>query len=259
MILYFSATGNSEYVAKYIAHLNGDETVNMTDYLRRNEAMNLSSEKPYVVVAPIYISTIPVIVLELLKKSKFEGNKNIYFIMTCAGSGVSGAGAFVKPLSEELGLTYRGVMHLSMPQDYLMFFTVKDKEENDLKMNEALSKVPTLAEKIRNNLDFDTSKVGLMHKLSVKPVIWIFDAFCIKPKKFYATDECINCGICAKVCPLNNIEIVDGKPKWGKDCCHCSACINRCPKKAIEYGKKTQGKNRYVAPKFVSYKLKENE
>ena len=29
MILYFSATGNSEYVAKYIAHLNDDETVDM--------------------------------------------------------------------------------------------------------------------------------------------------------------------------------------------------------------------------------------
>lgn len=250
MILYFSATGNSEYIAKNIAYLNNDEVVNMSDYLRKGEAMNLTSEKPYVVISPVYISTLPVIVLDLLKKSKLEGNKNIYFIMTCAGSGISGAGAFVKPLAEKLGMIYRGVEHLSMPQNYLMFFAVKDKDENDVKMNGAIAKVPNLAAKIRDELDFDTTKVGLMHKLSIKPVIWMFDAFFIKPKKFYATDECISCGICFKVCPLKNIEMVEGKPKWNKKCCHCSACINRCPKKAIEYGNKTQDKNRYVAPRF---------
>ena len=250
MILYFSGTGNCEYVARNIAHLNDDQVLDMADYIKRGESMNLNSEKPYVVVAPVYISTLPVVVLELLEKSKFEGNKNIYFIMTCAGSGISGAAAFAKPLIEKLGMIYRGVEHLSMPQNYLMFFTVKEKAENEIKFNDAISKVSALAEKIRNNMDFDMTKVGLMHKLSIKPVIWIFDAFCIKPKKFYATDDCINCGICAKACPLGNIEMVQGKPKWGKDCCHCSACINRCPKKAIEYGNKTQGKLRYVAPRF---------
>jgi NAD-dependent dihydropyrimidine dehydrogenase PreA subunit/flavodoxin len=255
MILYFSATGNSEYVAKYIAHLNDDETVDMSKYLKSNTNIELDSNKPYVVVAPIYISTIPTIIIDLLEKAKLDGNKNIYFIMTCAGSGVSGAGAFIKPLVEKMNLIYRGVEHLSMPQNYLMFFNVKSKEENDLKMNEAIDKIPSLANKILNNEDFDTSKVGLMHKLSVKPVIWMFDKFFIKPKKFYVTDECIGCSICEKVCPLNNIKMENNRPKWSNTCCHCTACINKCPKKAIEYGKKTQGKNRYVAIKFNSSKL----
>lgn len=250
MILYFSATGNSEYIAKNIAYIINDEALDMTQYLQKNEAMNLTSEAPYVVIAPVYISTMPTIIIELLKKSKLNGNQNIYFIMTCAGSGVSGAAAFLKPLVKKMGMIYRGVEHLSMPQNYLMFFTVKDKEENDLKMEEAIKKVPALAEKIKNNENFDMTKVGLMHKLSVKPVIWMFDAFFIKPKKFYTTDECIGCSICAKACPLNNITMVDNKPKWGKTCVHCTACINRCPKRAIEYGKKTLGKNRYVAKKF---------
>ena len=53
-------------------------------------------------------------------------------------------------------------------------------------------------------------------------------------------------------CPLNNITVVEGITVCGKTCIHCSTCINRCPKLAIEYGKKTQGKNRYVAKKFIS-------
>lgn len=250
MILYFSATGNSEYVARNIASLNNDEVINITDYLKKNEIIETNSLKPYLVVSPIYISTMPSIVVDILKKSHLNGNKNIYFIMTCAGSGVSGAQVVLKKIAEELNMNYRGVEHLSMPQDYLIYFKVSDSNENDKKMDTAIERIPELARKIRDNEDFNQSKVSLMHKLSIKPTEVIFNGLCIKPKKFYTTDECIGCGLCAKVCPLNNIKLVDKKPAWGNRCIHCTACINRCPKHAIEYGKKTQGKNRYIARKF---------
>ena len=67
----------------------------------------------------------------------------------------------------------------------------------------------------------------------------------VSAKGFYSTEECISCGKCVKLCPLNNIELVDGKPKWGEKCTHCMACICRCPKEAIEYKTKTKGRNRY--------------
>ena len=251
MVLYFSATGNSEYIAKNLAHLCDDEPLSINEYMRKGEVMNLTSEKPYVLVAPVYISTIPAKVVELIMNSTLEGNKDFYVIMTCAGSGVSASGDAAMKICQKLNLNYRGITHLTMPQDYLMFFEVKGKEENDVIMNSAIEKVPAIAETINNNEDLDTSKVGAMHTMSVAPVTWLFDTFFIKPKKFYATDECISCGICAKVCPLNNITMVDGKPVWDKTCIHCLACINRCPKLAIEYGKKTQGKNRYVAKKYI--------
>lgn len=67
-------------------------------------------------------------------------------------------------------------------------------------------------------------------------------------KKFYATDACIGCGKCTKVCPLNNVNLRDRKPVWGNQCTHCMACICKCPEEAIEYGKKSKGKPRYQCP-----------
>ena len=59
------------------------------------------------------------------------------------------------------------------------------------------------------------------------------------------TNKCVGCGKCARLCPLNDISIVDGLPVWGKNCTHCMACICHCPTGAIEYGRKSLGKPRY--------------
>ena len=244
MILYFSATGNSEYIAHRISDATGDtEIASINDYLRQNKPLEFTSDKPYVIVAPVYISTIPQVIRTKLKYASFFGNKKVYFVMTCAGS-TSASDYFARKICENKGWEYMGTVHVSMPQDYLMFFKVKSDEENAGKVEAADKKLPALAEKIKSEKPFEGSKAGLSHILFIKPTEVMY-RWLIKPQKFYATDKCISCGLCENVCPLNNVHSVDGKPQWGPSCIHCTACINRCPKEAIEYGKSTQGKRRY--------------
>ena len=57
--------------------------------------------------------------------------------------------------------------------------------------------------------------------------------------------KCVGCGKCAQLCPLNNVHLENSRPQWGDHCTHCMACISICPVQAIEYGKGTEGKNRY--------------
>lgn len=91
---------------------------------------------------------------------------------------------------------------------------------------------------------------GEVGQPEIRRVNQAFYRFYAKAKKFYAKDICISCGKCQHVCPLNNIRLENGKPVWGAQCTHCMACISKCPVEAIEYGKATRNKQRYLCPPY---------
>ena len=79
MILYFSGTGNSEYVAKKIGKEIKDETLNLFKKIRERDFSEVHSNRPWVIVAPTYAWRIPRILQEWLAKTKLNGSKDIYF------------------------------------------------------------------------------------------------------------------------------------------------------------------------------------
>ena len=85
MVLYFSGTGNSKYVAKRLAGALDDECVNLFDRIKNNDYSEIMSQKPYIIVSPTYGWQIPHILRDWLSHSRLTGSSDIYFAMTCGG------------------------------------------------------------------------------------------------------------------------------------------------------------------------------
>ena len=50
----------------------------------------------------------------------------------------------------------------------------------------------------------------------------------LKAKPVTHMDKCVNCGLCAKICPMGSIDPQDVSSVVGK-CIKCCACVKRCP------------------------------
>jgi MinD superfamily P-loop ATPase len=69
----------------------------------------------------------------------------------------------------------------------------------------------------------------------------------LEDKKFKVNSNCNGCGTCKKVCPVDDIKIVDNKPVWLNHCTQCAACFSWCPQEAI-YGTNLAARTHYRNP-----------
>ena len=74
-------------------------------------------------------------------------------------------------------------------------------------------------------------------------------------RKFAASDDCIGCGTCVKICPRGNIRLEGGKPVFGSSCIGCLSCVQYCPKQAINIGKITVKRERFPNPSVSAAEL----
>ena len=248
MILYFSATGNCAFAAGRIAERVGDEAVSLLEKLRSNDHSALHSEKPWVVVSPVYVAEMPRLLADWLRATPLTGSRDIFFVFTAA-SEMSCSGYFAKRLAEEKGMVYHGSASVRMPTNYPVFFTVKQDYECRRIVEEAVPVIDKAAEIIALGGVIPEKQPGRATLAATVPVNELYYKYFVKADDFYATDACISCGKCTRVCPCANVSLKDGRPVWGEKCTHCMACLSACPKEAIEYGTKTVGKRRYHFPK----------
>lgn len=249
MVLYFSGTGNSKYIAKEIAKDLSDEIISINDRLKDNDTSEINVNGKLIFVLPTYAWRMPRVVRDWITKTNFIGAKKVWFVMNC-GSEIGNSAKYNGELCQEKNFVYMGTAQIVMPENYILMFD--SPSENEIKeiIEKAQSVIENITKDIAENKSFSSTKANLQDKLMSSIVNILFYPMFVKSKGFYADDKCTGCGACEKICPLNNIEIKSGKPLWSNNCTHCTACISYCPESAIEYGKKTKGKARYKCEKI---------
>lgn len=244
MVLYFSGTGNSRYVAQRTAEVLDNQLLSMSDHIKVEDTSPVKTDERLVIVTPTYAWRIPRLVENWLRRTEFPGGKQAWFVMTC-GSEIGNAAKYNRTLCEEKQLTYMGTAQIIMPENYIAMFNAPQTEEARQIVAKAKPDIDRAISAIAAGQPFPVPRNSLYDRFMSGPVNPIFYSFFVKAKAFAAGDTCTGCGQCASLCPTNNITIQNGKPVWGGNCTHCMVCICHCPVEAIEYGKKSLGKPRY--------------
>lgn len=257
MILYFSGTGNSYYVARETAKRLGERLVSIS-----SEMMGLKKEYNYELspgevvgfVFPVYAWAPPKMVTEFIEHLKFTNAKdtdakNSYvFTAAVCGDDTGNAVSIIEKSLRKAGLGLNSAFSVRMPNNYIIFFDVDPKESEHRKLEEAKKTIDRIVQAVSAGESglFEVHK-GPVPGFKTTLIGSLFNRFALGTKSFFADENCTGCGICQKVCNCGTIT-VEGKPKWGSNCAQCLACVHYCPAKAIHFGKLTKNKGRYVNP-----------
>lgn len=254
MIIYFSGTGNTKFVAEYIADHIGDECIDLKEVLKYKMPLRFNSIKPFVFAAPIYAWGFPEIVKKAILKSDLTDAEQIYFIGTMA----SQSGDFDKALEKIAygkNMAYMGSCGVPMPNNYIRGGNIQTKEQAEEIIKGSLPLLNELSEQIGKGEMIEKYDKTPFAPIASGVVNSLFNKFFISSEDFNVSEKCNSCGQCIFGCPVNNIKLITGGIlEFGRYCINCYSCINRCPKRAINIGKKTIAVNRYVCPEYSDWK-----
>ena len=244
MVLYFSGTGNSRYIAAQIAQALCVPTLDLNVRIQAADTSPVQTGPDIVLVTPTYAWRIPRIVEQWLKATPLPQAQRIWFVMDC-GSEIGSADHYNRQLAQRKKLRPMGTAPIQMPENYIAMFAAPDPAQARRIVDSAAPAIQQTIDCIQAGQPFVPTRQNLYDRFMSGPVNPIFYRFFVKAGPFQADDRCIGCGQCVQRCPLNNIRLTAGRPVWGSQCTHCMACISYCPTQAIEYGKKSQGQPRY--------------
>lgn len=291
MIFYYSGCGNSKYIAERIAADTGDRLVFIPEAARQGQYDYLLAEGESLgFVWPVYCWAPPRLVSDFVRKltikvegktiadlpSDQDGDKSLekpytWLVCTCGDNVGYTEREFRKDLGKA-GLELDAAFSVIMPETYVNMAGMKlDTPEGAIeKVKAANLRLPQIIHELKRHQKVSEMIVGDKPFLKTYITKPYFYKALVTDKKWVLGEECIGCGTCASVCPLNNITMLevigsdkleegDGirngaprnpkmRPHWNGNCTTCEACYHACPKNAINFGKATLGKGQYRFP-----------
>lgn len=243
MIFYFSATGNSRHAAKRIADATGDKIISITDCLKNGHYDFTAKDGETVgFISPVYNFGLPVTVVDFINRLSLSGGGYVFTLVTYGGFS-GGASKMIKSLLKEKGIKTHARYSVRMPDTWTPVYDLSDKEKvsetnrkADIKIGRIIAEI---SKKAKGN--FDSRRIPFGDKF--------YGGYeeMRKTSTLSVSNNCIGCGLCAEQCPMEAIEIQNGKPVWVKDkCAMCLGCLHRCPAFAIQRGEKTKSHGQYI-------------
>jgi len=278
-ILVFSGTGNSLAVAQDLSNRMEAKLLSIPTLMTRHQ---VSIDADLVgLVFPVYHKSFPLIVKRFIEKLHVRHGAYVFAVCTCGDT----PGLALDHLRVLLG--FRGVelaagYAVRMPYNYITptptlrgFFRSFTLRQIPVETQQALAeaaaaKVASVAAAVRarETGTFErtsdvitplTERLGLPETLGKwawmkiagvenPPDLPFLEARQVMDRAFWADDACNGCRVCARICPVQNIEMMRDRPRWQGRCEQCFACLQWCPEEAIQFREATVSKRRYHHP-----------
>lgn len=227
MVLYFTGTGNSLYVAKKV----DDVRVSIPKVIHNaNQEYTADSIG---IVCPVYGHEMPELVKEFIKRATFH-TEYFYLVLTY-GRRHGGATELAEQYLRKCGLEADYINIINMADNYLPSFDMNEQLAIDSE-----KKVDEHIRMIKADID---SRKHWKQKVTQEDREWHQrylnlrreNPIDVKSGIFKVLEHCIGCGICMRVCPTGSIRVENQHAKY-KDtsrCQMCLACVQHCPENAI--------------------------
>ena len=226
MVFYFTATGNSLYVAKQL-----DANLISIPQAIHNDCLEFEDDT-IGIVCPIFGHEVPEMVRDFMQKAAFK-TEYFYMVLTY-GNRHGEAAELADELASSLGIAAAYINTVLMVDNFLPAFDMDEQRKLDKKVDGQISEIKADIQNRKFAVQAATDADRAAHQeylsRSTKNTTERFKGL------YDVTDKCVGCGICAKVCPAGCFHIENGKAVQNEDGCQvCMACVHHCPHKAIRF------------------------
>lgn len=234
IILYFSGTGNSKFIATEFAKLMNCKAFSIEDEMDFHAL--LSEHEQVAFSYPIYGSCVPIILRDFVEAHlKALRDKKLVILSTQYLFSGDGARVFTD-LLKEIPYSVLYAEHFNMPNNICNFFLfpIANDEKITKQLQKNLMKLKRVSEDIKNHVTLTrgfnpVSKfLGYVSQRAYFPS---GEKRAIKDVRIQ--DTCILCGLCIAKCPTKNLCESDGRVRGIGKCTLCYRCVNLCPQKSI--------------------------
>ena len=278
-IFYFTGTGNSLTAARDIAQKTDGKLISIPSVMEK-QSIPIDSDA-LGIVFPVYHGGLPLIVHRFIRKIENLADKYIFGVCTygdhpglaieylkklvCSQGGQLAAGFTVRmpynyitpPVGFKNFLSSFTLREIPIDKQQALFANEKEKMteiaafvsqrkcgafETDMHLTSHLADALNLKETLGKSFWLKIAGVDKKTSLSFLESRQLMD------QGFHTDEKCNGCGICTKICPVDNIDMAGGLPHWQHHCEQCFACLQWCPQQALQFGSKTGGDKRYHHP-----------